>query len=84
MIFLVMDGLGGMEVPEKGGSELQVARAQPDALAAGACVGSLIQWHRDHPERPWPFRDFRLSSSGLQHRPRYPVGVWHRFPTHPA
>jgi 2,3-bisphosphoglycerate-independent phosphoglycerate mutase len=26
MIFLVMDGLGGMEVPEKGGSELQVAR----------------------------------------------------------
>jgi len=39
MIFVVMDGLGGMEVPEKGGSELQVARLPNlDALAArGAC-----------------------------------------------
>ena len=39
MIFLVMDGLGGMEVPEKGGSELQVARTPNlDALAAeGVC-----------------------------------------------
>jgi 2,3-bisphosphoglycerate-independent phosphoglycerate mutase len=40
IIFLVMDGLGGMEVPEKGGSELQVA-ATPnlDALAAGGVCG---------------------------------------------
>jgi len=39
LIFLVMDGLGGMEVPEKGGSELQVARTPNlDALAAqGVC-----------------------------------------------
>lgn len=39
MIFLVMDGLGGMEVPEKGGSELQVARTPNlDALATqGVC-----------------------------------------------
>jgi 2,3-bisphosphoglycerate-independent phosphoglycerate mutase len=39
MIFLVMDGLGGMEVPEKGGSELQVARTPNlDALVArGVC-----------------------------------------------
>jgi 2,3-bisphosphoglycerate-independent phosphoglycerate mutase len=39
MIFLVMDGLGGMEVPEKGGSELQVARTPNlDALAMqGVC-----------------------------------------------
>ena len=40
MIFLVMDGLGGMEVPEKGGSELQVARTPNlDALAAGGVCG---------------------------------------------
>jgi 2,3-bisphosphoglycerate-independent phosphoglycerate mutase len=39
LIFLVMDGLGGVEVPEKGGSELQVARTPNlDALAAqGVC-----------------------------------------------
>ncbi|MGH8059148.1 MAG: 2,3-bisphosphoglycerate-independent phosphoglycerate mutase, partial [Candidatus Entotheonellia bacterium] len=39
MIFVVMDGLGGMEVAEKGGSELQVARLPNlDALAArGVC-----------------------------------------------
>ncbi|MBI3328754.1 MAG: 2,3-bisphosphoglycerate-independent phosphoglycerate mutase [Nitrospinae bacterium] len=39
IIFLVMDGLGGMEVPEKGGSELQVARLPNlDALATrGVC-----------------------------------------------
>jgi 2,3-bisphosphoglycerate-independent phosphoglycerate mutase len=39
MIFLVMDGLGGMEVPEKGGSELQVAQLPHlDALATrGVC-----------------------------------------------
>jgi 2,3-bisphosphoglycerate-independent phosphoglycerate mutase len=39
MIFLVMDGLGGMEVAEKGGSELQVARTPNlDALAMqGVC-----------------------------------------------
>jgi 2,3-bisphosphoglycerate-independent phosphoglycerate mutase len=39
MIFLVMDGLGGMEVPEKGGSELQVARTPHlDALVTqGVC-----------------------------------------------
>jgi 2,3-bisphosphoglycerate-independent phosphoglycerate mutase len=39
MIFLVMDGLGGMEVPEKGGSELQVARTPNlDALTTqGVC-----------------------------------------------
>ncbi len=39
IIFLVMDGLGGMEVPEKGGSELQMARLPNlDALATrGAC-----------------------------------------------
>jgi len=39
MIFLVMDGLGGMDVPEKGGSELQVARTPNlDALVAqGVC-----------------------------------------------
>ena len=39
MIFLVMDGLGGMEVPEKGGSELQVARTPNlDALVThGTC-----------------------------------------------
>ena len=39
MIFLVMDGLGGMEIPEKGGSELQVARIPNlDALVTqGVC-----------------------------------------------
>lgn len=39
IIFLVMDGLGGLAVPEKGGSELQVARLPNlDALATrGAC-----------------------------------------------
>lgn len=39
IIFLVLDGLGGMEVPEKGGSELQVARLPHlDALATrGVC-----------------------------------------------
>jgi 2,3-bisphosphoglycerate-independent phosphoglycerate mutase len=39
MIFLVMDGLGGMEVPEKGGSELQMARMPNlDALVTqGTC-----------------------------------------------
>jgi 2,3-bisphosphoglycerate-independent phosphoglycerate mutase len=40
IIFLVMDGLGGMEVIEKGGSELQVARTPNlDALAAGGVCG---------------------------------------------
>jgi 2,3-bisphosphoglycerate-independent phosphoglycerate mutase len=40
MIFLVMDGLGGMELAEKGGSELQVARTPNlDALAAGGVCG---------------------------------------------
>ncbi|HXH11423.1 MAG TPA: 2,3-bisphosphoglycerate-independent phosphoglycerate mutase [Alphaproteobacteria bacterium] len=40
LIFLVMDGLGGMEVPEKGGSELQVARTPNlDALAAQGICG---------------------------------------------
>ena len=39
MIFLVMDGLGGMEVAEKGGSELQVAHTPNlDALAAGGTL----------------------------------------------
>src|SRR5919198_333160 len=39
MIFLVMDGLGGMEVPEMGGSELEVARLPNlDALITrGVC-----------------------------------------------
>jgi 2,3-bisphosphoglycerate-independent phosphoglycerate mutase len=39
IIFVVMDGLGGMEVPEKGGSELQVARhPNLDALVTrGVC-----------------------------------------------
>jgi 2,3-bisphosphoglycerate-independent phosphoglycerate mutase len=40
MIFLVMDGLGGMEVADKGGSELQVARTPNlDAMAAGGVCG---------------------------------------------
>jgi 2,3-bisphosphoglycerate-independent phosphoglycerate mutase len=40
MIFLVMDGLGGMEIPEKGGSELQVARTPNlDALVARNICG---------------------------------------------
>ncbi|MBI3328542.1 MAG: 2,3-bisphosphoglycerate-independent phosphoglycerate mutase [Nitrospinae bacterium] len=39
IIFLVMDGLGGLQVPAKGGSELQVARLPNlDALATrGVC-----------------------------------------------
>lgn len=39
MIFLVMDGLGGMEVPEKGGSELQVAHTPnlDDLVTRGVC-----------------------------------------------
>ena len=40
MIFLVMDGLGGMEVAEKGGSELQVAHTPHlDALARDGVCG---------------------------------------------
>jgi len=75
-----------MEVPEKGGSELQVPRTPNlDAAAAGDVVDSLIQWRRGSPpEAALPFRDLRLSPYCPQHRPRYPVGVWHRFPTHTA
>jgi 2,3-bisphosphoglycerate-independent phosphoglycerate mutase len=40
MIFLVMDGLGGMEVAEKGGSELQVAHTPNlDALVRDGVCG---------------------------------------------
>jgi len=75
-----------MEVPEKGGSELQVARTPNlDALAAGGVCGLFDPVAPGiTPERPWPFRDLRLSPYCPQHRPRYPVGVWHRFPTHTA